>query len=85
MNDPGLDEPIQETSKDVEQERKDELDFRKEDEQAFLNPRYYCATIIQSPAGPWLIPLSIVGGGSLRQLFPYSPYVPRPMDLTTDD
>ncbi|KAI4256463.1 MAG: hypothetical protein LQ352_002069, partial [Teloschistes flavicans] len=38
MNDPGLDEPIQETSKDVEQERKDELDFRKEDEQAFLNP-----------------------------------------------
>lgn len=40
MNDPGLDEPIQETSKDVEQDRKDELDFQKEDEQAFLNPRY---------------------------------------------
>ncbi|KAL8759648.1 MAG: hypothetical protein Q9199_000609 [Rusavskia elegans] len=38
MNDPGLDEPIQETSKDVEQDRKDELDFQKEDEQAFLNP-----------------------------------------------
>ncbi|KAL8996599.1 MAG: hypothetical protein Q9169_003938 [Polycauliona sp. 2 TL-2023] len=38
MNDPGLDEPIQETSKDVEQDRKDELDFQKEDEQAFLKP-----------------------------------------------
>ncbi|KAL8843973.1 MAG: hypothetical protein Q9176_001668 [Flavoplaca citrina] len=38
MNDPGLDEPIQETSKDVEQDRKDELDFHKEDEQAFLTP-----------------------------------------------
>ncbi|KAL8848874.1 MAG: hypothetical protein Q9221_006099 [Calogaya cf. arnoldii] len=38
MNDPGLDEPIQETSKDVEQDRKDELEFQKEDEQAFLSP-----------------------------------------------
>ncbi|KAL8673931.1 MAG: hypothetical protein Q9168_001678 [Polycauliona sp. 1 TL-2023] len=38
MNDPGLDEPIQETSKGVEQDQKDELDFQKEDEQAFLNP-----------------------------------------------
>ncbi|KAL8922808.1 MAG: hypothetical protein Q9208_004933 [Pyrenodesmia sp. 3 TL-2023] len=39
MNDPGLDEPIQEHSKDVEQERKDELQFQREDEQAFLDPR----------------------------------------------
>ncbi|KAL8746042.1 MAG: hypothetical protein Q9184_007798, partial [Pyrenodesmia sp. 2 TL-2023] len=39
MNDPGLDEPIQEHSKDVEQERKDESDFQREDEQAFLDPR----------------------------------------------
>ncbi|KAL8868302.1 MAG: hypothetical protein Q9174_005080 [Haloplaca sp. 1 TL-2023] len=38
MNDPGLDEPIQETSKDVEQDRKHEADFKKEHEQAFLNP-----------------------------------------------
>ncbi|KAL8947139.1 MAG: hypothetical protein Q9222_006543 [Ikaeria aurantiellina] len=38
MNDPGLDEPIQQTSKNVEQDRKDEIDFQKEDEQAFLNP-----------------------------------------------
>lgn len=51
MNDPGLDEPIQETSKDVEQERKDEMDFKKEDEQAFLNPRYHRTTTIQSPTG----------------------------------
>ncbi|KAI4237412.1 MAG: hypothetical protein L6R40_005904 [Gallowayella cf. fulva] len=40
MNDPGLDEPIQHTSNGVEQDRKNELDFQKEDEQAFLNPRY---------------------------------------------
>lgn len=38
MNDPGLDEPIQQHSKDVEQERKNEIDFQ-EDEQAFLDPR----------------------------------------------
>ncbi|KAL8928102.1 MAG: hypothetical protein Q9172_001012 [Xanthocarpia lactea] len=40
MNDPGLDEPIKETSKGVEQDRKDELEFQREDEQAFLTPRY---------------------------------------------
>ncbi len=40
MNDPGLDEPIKQTSKGVEQDRKDELDFQREDEQAFLTPRY---------------------------------------------
>ncbi|KAL8719967.1 MAG: hypothetical protein Q9225_003115 [Loekoesia sp. 1 TL-2023] len=38
MNDPGLDEPIQKQSKNVEQERKDEEEFQKEDEQAFLDP-----------------------------------------------
>lgn len=40
MNDPGLEEPIQQESKHVEQDRKDEEDFQKEDEQAFLDPRY---------------------------------------------
>lgn len=39
MNDPGLDEPIQEHSKDVEQDRKNELEVQREDEQAFLDPR----------------------------------------------
>ncbi len=39
MNDGGLDEPIHEHSKDVEQDRKDELQVQKEDEQAFLDPR----------------------------------------------
>ncbi|KAL8703978.1 MAG: hypothetical protein Q9201_002848 [Fulgogasparrea decipioides] len=45
MNDPGLDEPIQQTTANVEQNRKDEVDFKKEDEQAFLNPRYSFAPI----------------------------------------
>ncbi|KAL8728870.1 MAG: hypothetical protein Q9166_005110 [cf. Caloplaca sp. 2 TL-2023] len=48
MNDPGLHDPIKETSKGVEQDRKDELDFQKEDEQAFLNPRV--------PLVPWPVP-----------------------------
>ncbi|KAL9027018.1 MAG: hypothetical protein Q9196_004404 [Gyalolechia fulgens] len=38
MNDPGLHEPIQEESKNVEEDHKDEEDFQKEDEQAFLDP-----------------------------------------------
>jgi hypothetical protein len=41
MNDPGLDEPISSDAKDVENQRNDEKDERQEDEQAFLNPRYY--------------------------------------------
>lgn len=40
MNDPGLNEPIQQESKNVEEDRKDEEDLQKEDEQAFLDPRY---------------------------------------------
>ncbi|KAL8935435.1 MAG: hypothetical protein Q9216_005427 [Gyalolechia sp. 2 TL-2023] len=39
MNDPGLDEPIQQESNNVEEDRKDDEDFQKEDEQAFLDPR----------------------------------------------
>ena len=38
MNDPGLDEPINETSDRVEKEVKEEEDFEREDEQAYLNP-----------------------------------------------
>ena len=38
MNDPGLDKPINETSDRVEEERKEEEDFEREDEQAYLNP-----------------------------------------------
>ncbi|KAI4177172.1 MAG: hypothetical protein LQ343_000654 [Gyalolechia ehrenbergii] len=38
MNDPGLNEPIQQESKNVEEDRKDEEDLQKEDEQAFLDP-----------------------------------------------
>ena len=38
MNDPGLDSPIQDGAKAVEENR-DEDDLEEEDEQAFLNPR----------------------------------------------
>lgn len=40
MNDPGLDEPISNDAKDVENQRIDEQDEVEEDEQAFLEPRY---------------------------------------------
>ena len=38
MNDPGLDEPISNDSKDVE--KQDEKEEQEEEEQAFLEPRY---------------------------------------------
>jgi potassium channel subfamily K, other eukaryote len=40
MNDPGLHEPISEDAKDVENQDRDEHDAEKEDEEAFLEPRY---------------------------------------------
>jgi potassium channel subfamily K len=40
MNDPGLDKPISEDAKDVENQKKDEHDAEEEDEQAFLEPKY---------------------------------------------
>jgi hypothetical protein len=39
MNDPGLDEPISNDAKDVENQVNDERDEKEEDEQAFLEPR----------------------------------------------
>jgi hypothetical protein len=39
MNDPGLDEPISNDAKDVENQVNDEHDEKEEDEQAFLEPR----------------------------------------------
>ena len=39
MNDPGLDEPLNETQNRIEEERKEEGDFEREEEQTFLNPR----------------------------------------------
>lgn len=76
MNDPGLDEPIQHTSNGVEQDRKNELDFQKEDEQAFLNPRYQ----ILYDQGMYMFRtdlLELVGGGLPRQPFPCSLYALR--------
>lgn len=40
MNDPGLDEPISNDAKDVENQVHDERDEKEEDEQEFLAPRY---------------------------------------------
>jgi potassium channel subfamily K, other eukaryote len=39
MNDPGLDEPISNDAQDLENQKKDEDDVKKEDELAFLAPR----------------------------------------------
>lgn len=40
MNDPGLDEPIQENAREVEQDSdEDEWELEMQDEQTFLNPR----------------------------------------------
>jgi potassium channel subfamily K len=39
MNDPGLDEPISNDARDVENQVNDEHDEKEEDEQAFLEPR----------------------------------------------
>lgn len=40
MNDPGLDEPISNDAKDVENQVQDERDEKEEDEHEFLAPRY---------------------------------------------
>ena len=39
MNDPGLHEPINQTSEHIENDRRNEEDAAKEDEQVYLNPR----------------------------------------------
>lgn len=41
MNDPGLDEPLNETQNKFEGARLEEEDFEQEVEQTFLNPRSY--------------------------------------------
>ena len=41
MNDPGLDEPIENTAKKIEGEIEEEDNAAKEDEQTFLDPRLY--------------------------------------------
>jgi hypothetical protein len=40
MNDPGLEEPIANDAKDVENQKHDEDDKNEEEEQTFLEPRY---------------------------------------------
>ena len=58
MNDPGLDEPIGQTSDRVEKGRKEEEDLEREEEQAYLKPRY---TVRQSSIATSLT--QIVAGG----------------------
>ncbi|KAL8646246.1 MAG: hypothetical protein Q9210_006242 [Variospora velana] len=79
MNDPGLDEPIQQHSKDVEQERKDEIDFQKEDEQAFLDPsRWWFAStafpLLAGTFGPMASAFSVCAlSQNWRVIVPHGP------------
>ena len=71
MNDPGLDSPIQDGAKAVEDENREE-ELEEEDEQAFLNPR--CEAFLRSPDA--ILIILTVDGGLLRLPFPSWPYVP---------
>ena len=66
MNDPGLEEPLNETQNRIEGERKEEGEDEEEAEQTFLNPRsnHYTSqsTIPAYSSAP-------VDGGLLRQHF----------------
>ncbi|KAI4093567.1 MAG: hypothetical protein LQ344_002794 [Seirophora lacunosa] len=79
MNDPGLDEPIQQHSKDVEQERKEEVDFQKEDEQAFLDPsRWWFAStafpLLAGTFGPMASAFSVCAlSQNWRVIVPHGP------------
>jgi len=64
MNDPGLDEPISNDAKDVENQKEDEKDAKHEDEQAFLEPsRWWFAStafpLIAGTFGPMASAFSI--------------------------
>lgn len=64
MNDPGLDEPISNDAKDVENQQQDEQNEREEDEQAFLEPsRWWFAStafpLIAGTFGPMASAFSI--------------------------
>ena len=73
MNDPGLEEPLNETQKRVEQDRKEEEDFEQEEEQTFLNPR---SNPQRLPIGNFSLKFSVtVDGGLLQQHFPCLLYV----------
>lgn len=55
MNDPGLDEPISNDADDVENQQRDERDETREDEDAFLKPRYTEREVLRN------LPNSIIG------------------------
>ena len=73
MNDPGLEEPLNETQKRVERERKEEEDFEQEEEQTFLNPRSNPTCL--SFQNFSLKSSVTVDGGLLRRHFPCLLYV----------
>lgn len=72
MNDPGLEEPVSETQKRIEGDRKEEEDFEQEEEQTFLNPR---SSFTTSSHLKLLADLFAADGGSLRQHSPCLLYV----------
>jgi len=45
MNDPGLHEPISEDAQDAENLHRDEKDEEKEDEEAYLEPKYEMSSL----------------------------------------
>ncbi len=64
MNDPGLDQPISEESKDLENQQKDEQDEREKEEESFLEPsRWWFAStafpLIAGTFGPMASAFSI--------------------------
>ena len=71
MNDPGLDSPIQDGAKAVEDEKREE-NLEEEDEQAFLNPR--CEAFLRTTDASLII--LTVDGGLLRLPFLSWLYVP---------
>ena len=68
MNDPGLQDPIQNGAETVEHGKDDEPRLEEEEEQAFLNPRSVIQTklALSSPCSNG----NAVDGGSLQQRFP---------------
>ena len=65
MNDPGFDEPLNETQKRMKSERKEEEDFEEEEEQTFLNPRSKIHNVLHlKPLADFIV---AVDGGLLPQ------------------
>ena len=78
MNDPGLDDPIQNGAKTVEQDKDEEFDLLEQEEQAFLNPRWVVSRIMLLYIR---LQLFLVAGGLLLRHFHSSLFV-QPIYIT---